>query len=229
HLRPDAGSNTRVRYIRSELGSLGASVSIEHLRWAYLVLHSYGHVESSVLPEDLELPSQVWFLWPLFLARPTGDPQHAVKLRHNKAEQVYEVLAPRDMGPEEELLFLDPQLTDATALSFRGLWLTTQHRAQLKLPLKEKSPLMQKYGCGTQTLNLVVKLQRSIDPTFLSCVRLLAASEVPGLVPKLEKRGWFDRWPQTLPIDQSTEHSAAQLASEMLQKALERLSQSNAE
>ncbi|CAJ1426937.1 unnamed protein product, partial [Effrenium voratum] len=134
-----------------------------------------------------------------------------------------------DMGPEEELLFLDPQLTDATALSFRGLWLTTQHRAQLKLPLKEKSPLMQKYGCGTQTLNLVVKLQRSIDPTFLSCVRLLAASEVPGLVPKLEKRGWFDRWPQTLPIDQSTEHSAAQLASEMLQKALERLSQSNAE
>ena len=31
--------------------------------------------------------------------------------------------------------------------------------------------------------------------------------------------GWFDRWPQTLPIDQSTEHSAAQLASEMLQKA----------
>ena len=33
HLRV---SGVSARYIRSELGSLGASVSIEHLRWAYL-------------------------------------------------------------------------------------------------------------------------------------------------------------------------------------------------
>ena len=29
-------------------------------------------------------PRQVWFLWPLFLARPTAEPEHAALLRHNK-------------------------------------------------------------------------------------------------------------------------------------------------
>ena len=40
-------------------------------------------------------PPQVWFLWPLFLARVTAESEHAALLRHNKVEQVYEVLAPR--------------------------------------------------------------------------------------------------------------------------------------
>ena len=30
---------------------------------------------------------QVWFLWPLFLARPTADAEHAAILRHNKVRQ----------------------------------------------------------------------------------------------------------------------------------------------
>eukprot|EP00434_Breviolum_minutum_P028158 symbB.v1.2.024913.t1/scaffold2391.1/size80316/1 len=61
------------------------------------VVHGFGQGEGpGPPPEELELPSQVWFLWPLFLARPTADAEHAAILRHNKAEQVYEVIAPRD-------------------------------------------------------------------------------------------------------------------------------------
>lgn len=239
HWRDVAVNETSValEYITSELGPLlGAGrVNLDHVRWAYLVVHGFGQGEGpGPPPEDLELPSQVWFLWPLFLARPTAEPEHAALLRHNKAEQVYEVLAPRDMAASEELLFLDLRLTDASALCFRGVWVTAKHRAQLKLPLSSRLkgpsvPLMQKYGClsQTQNLNLIVPVSRDVAPAFLSCMRMAAAD--PEMLQRLETRGWFDNWPRTLPIDQRNEQSAAQLAVELLQKVLERLTQSNNE
>jgi len=239
HWRDVAVNETSValEYITSELGPLlGAGrVTLDHVRWAYLVVHGFGQGEGpGPPPEDLELPSQVWFLWPLFLARPTAEPEHAALLRHNKAEQVYEVLAPRDMAASEELLFLDLRLTDASALCFRGVWVTAKHRAQLKLPLSSRLkgpsvPLMQKYGClsQTQNLNLIVPVSRDVAPAFLSCMRMAAAD--PEMLQRLETRGWFDNWPLTLPIDQRNEQSAAQLAVELLQKVLERLTQSNNE
>jgi len=221
-------------YITLELGPLlGSTVTLNHVRWAYLVVHGFGQGEGpGPPPEELELPSQVWFLWPLFLARPTADAEHAAILRHNKAEQVYEVIAPRDMAASEELLFLNLRLTDASALCFRGVWVTAKHRAQLKLPLasKVKAPqMMQKYGClsATQNLNLIVPISRDVDPTFLSCMRMAIADTEQ--LQRLETRGWFTTWPRTMPIDQRNEQSAAQLAVELLQKALERLTQSNAE
>eukprot|EP00435_Cladocopium_sp_Y103_P074789 s46_g51.t1 len=140
----------------------------------------------------------------------------------------------QDMAASEELLFLDLRLTDASALCFRGVWVTAKHRAQLKLPLSSRLkvasvPLMQKYGClsQTQNLNLIVPVSRDVDPAFLSCMRMASAD--PEMLQRLETRGWFDRWPRTLPIDQRNEQSAAQLAVELLQKVLERLTQSNSE
>lgn len=58
-------------------------------------------------------------------------------------------------------------------------------------------------------------------------MRMAAAD--PEMLQRLETRGWFDNWPRTLPIDQRNEQSAAQLAVELFQKVLERLTQSNNE
>lgn len=101
------------RYISFELEpQLGTSCTLQHVRWAYLLVHGYGQSEGPGAPAlELELPSHVWFLWPLFLARPTPEAPDAALLRHNKAptsvwfregryrwrqvEQVYEVVVPR--------------------------------------------------------------------------------------------------------------------------------------
>ena len=75
------------RYISFELEpQLGTSCTLQHVRWAYLLVHGYGQSEGPGAPAlELELPSHVWFLWPLFLARPTPEAPDAALLRHNKA------------------------------------------------------------------------------------------------------------------------------------------------
>ena len=52
------------------------------------------------------------------------------------------------MQQGEELRSLDLRLTDASALCFRGVWLTAKHRGQLKLPLPwaKNLAMMQRWG-----------------------------------------------------------------------------------
>eukprot|EP00933_Yihiella_yeosuensis_P027254 TRINITY_DN2113_c1_g3_i1.p1 TRINITY_DN2113_c1_g3~~TRINITY_DN2113_c1_g3_i1.p1 ORF type:complete len:312 (+),score=46.89 TRINITY_DN2113_c1_g3_i1:1-936(+) len=231
-------------FMQKELVNLlGVDVSIQDVRWAYLVLQSYGQwSEGSVSPalpaaalHNLELPSQVLFLWPLFLARHTSDSRHAASIRYDKAKQLYEIIAPSDMDAGEEVLLLDPRLSDATALCFRGLWLTSRHRAWLRLNVAsakrdpQSQPILQKYGCGAQPLGLFVNAEKTVDPLFLSCMRMLAMAYNASVLQRAERLGWMESWPETNAIDQRTEATAAELGVEVLEKALEPLGSSNAE
>lgn len=216
--------------------SLGGDASLEEVRWAYLVLHAHGQwMEDEGLDDGVELPSQVLFLWPLFLARPTPEWQHGVKLRYNADQHVYEVVATRPMRPAEELLFVDRRLSDASALCFRGLWLAGRHRARLSFNVSgvvrdpQSQPILKKYGCGAQPLKLYVQARKSIDPHFLSCMRMLALASNASKLQRVERSGWMKSWPDTNPVGRQTETAAAGLAINVLQQVLNRLGSSSAE
>jgi len=229
-------------FMRQEIEKLlGEEIGLDEVQWAYMMLHSYGHWPEggqalAATAEGLELPGQVLFLWPLLLTRPTADANYATIVRHDKAHQRYELLAPRDMAVGDEVLFSDPRLGDASALCFRGLWLTVRHRARLRLnvlPADRRDPksqhILAKYGCGTVPLSLFVTAERRVDPLFLSCMRMLALAGNATRLQLAEQRGWTEDWPETDPFDQRTEAAAAEIAVEALQQALERLSSSSAE
>lgn len=222
-------------------------MSLHDVYWAYLIVHSYGQWSDSSGTsramtlataassfENLELPNQVLFLWPLFLARPTADSSHAAVIRHDKARQVYEVVAQADYSVGDEVLFWDPRLTDASALCFRGRWLTARHRTWLRLNVPfardpRSTVLLQKYGCAGQPLGLFVTSQRRVDPFFMACMRMLAVAQNASTLLRAEQVGWMQNWPETAPFDQKNEVSAAELAVNALEQALDRIEASNAE
>ncbi|CAE8623826.1 unnamed protein product [Polarella glacialis] len=134
-----------------------------------------------------------------------------------------------------QILFLDPRLSDASALCFRGVWLTARHRARLRLNVAsakrdpKSQPILQKYGCAAQPLALYVKAERSVDPFFLSCMRMLVLAQNVTKLQRAELKGWMEAWPETIPLDQRTEAAAAALAVDVLQQALDRMGSSSAE
>jgi len=77
-------------FIRSlaEEPAFASEISLEEVRWAYLVLHAYGQwaEEDGLESPGLELPPQVLFLWPLFLARPTPEAEGGVRLQYDSAD-----------------------------------------------------------------------------------------------------------------------------------------------
>jgi len=202
-----------------------------------LVLHAYGQwVDEESLDDGVELSTKVLFLWPLFLARPTPEWQHGVAARYNPKEGLYEVLAPRAMKPGEEVLFVDRRLSDASALCFRGLWLSGRHRARLDLDVgtaardPQAQQILQKFGCGAQPLRLYVSAKKVVDPHFLSCMRLVAlAGNVTKLRRVTERGSWAKAWPETSMLSRQAEATAAELAIGVLQQALNRLSASSGE
>mmetsp|Transcript_80802 Transcript_80802/g.227498 ORF Transcript_80802/g.227498 Transcript_80802/m.227498 type:complete len:522 (-) Transcript_80802:13-1578(-) len=216
---------------------MGGEVSIEEVRWAYLMLHAYGQwTDDESLDDGVELSSKVVFLWPLFLARPTPEWQHGVKVSYDPARKVFDVVASRAMKAHEEVLFVDRRLSDASALSFRGLWLSSRHRARLDLnvsavtrdPLSQ--PILQKFGCGAQPLRLYVEARKGVDPLFLSCMRLLALANKPVKLRRaVDREEWTKDWPETLAIDRRSESAAAELAIGALQQALHRLAPASAQ
>jgi len=215
---------------------LGGDVLLEELRWAYLVLHAHGQwAEEDGLDNGVELPPQVLFLWPLFLARPTPEWQHGAQVRFDGQRRAYEVLAPRAMRAGEELLFVDRRLSDASVLCYRGLWLSGRHRARLSLDVggapreAQVQATLQKYGCGAQPLRLYVQARKSVDPHFLSCMRMLALASNATRLQRTEQNGWMRNWPETIVASRQTELAAAELAISSLQQVLTRLGSSSAE
>lgn len=209
---------------------LGDAVSLEELRWAYLVIHSHGQwLGEDGLDDGVELPAQVVFLWPLFLARPTPEWQHGVRLRYDEKRRVYEALAPRAMRPGDELLFVDRRLSDASVLCYRGLWLAGRHRARLSLDVSSASrdpqaeATLRRYGCGGQPLRLFVQAHTSIDQHFLSCMRMLALAANATRLHRVEQTGWTRHWPETSVVNRQTEMVAAEVAISALQQVLQRL------
>lgn len=215
---------------------LGGDVSLEEVRWAYLVLHAHGQwMEDDGLDDGGELPSQVLFLWPLFLARPTPEWQHGVKLRYNADQKLYEVVTQKPLRQSEELLFVDRRLSDASALCYRGLWLAGRHRARLSFNVSgiardpASQPLLKKYGCGAQPLKMYIQARKSIDPHFLSCMRMLALAGNATKLQRVERSGWMKSWPDTNPVGRQSETAAAGLAINVLQQVLNRLGSSSGE
>lgn len=210
---------------------------LEEVRWAYLVLHAHGQwMEDDGLDDGVELPTQVVFLWPLFLARPTPEWQHGVQLRYDSKRRVYEALAPRAMRQGEELLLVDRRLSDASVLCYQGLWLAAgRHRARLALDLghaprdPQSESTLRKYGCGGQPLRLFVQARQSVDAHFLSCMRMLALAANATRLHRVEQSGWMRHWPDTSVLGRSTESMAAELAINALQQVLQRLGASSAE
>lgn len=218
---------------------LGEEIDAEEVQWAYLMLHAHGQWAA----EDglgalagLELPQRgVLFLWPLLLARPTPEWEDGVRLRHDAESGRFFVTAGRRMQPGEEVLFVDRRLSDASALCFRGLWLSGHHRARLSLDVSaaardpEAQPLLQEFGCGAQPLRLFVQARRGVDPLFMGCMRMLALAGNASALRRAVERGWAGSWPRTGVLRRSAEAAAAELAVGALQQALGRLGASGAE
>lgn len=222
-------------FIREKL-TLLADVSVVEVRWAYLMLHSHASsVEDGAADvfSGLDLSPSTLFLWPLFLARPTPEWQHGVRVRHNHVDKVYEVVATHAMRVGDELHFVDRRLSDATVLCFQGLWLTSRHRMRLSLNVStarrdpEALPYLQKFGCAAQPLHLYVVAQKSVDAQFMSCMRLLALAANVTRLKRAESKGWMERWPVTGLVDQRTEATATELGVAALQQVLGRLGSSS--
>lgn len=62
---------------------------------------------------------EVYFVLPLFLARPTPDWQDGVGIRYDAESRVVEVVAPRAMAVGEELLFVDRRLRQRPCLELQ--------------------------------------------------------------------------------------------------------------
>lgn len=216
---------------------LGGAVGLDEVRWAYLALHARAQwTEEESLDDGVDLPSKAVFLWPLFLARPTPEWRHGVRLRYDSERRVYEAIAAAPLRPGEEVLFVDRRLSDASALCFWGLWLVGRHRARLDLDMSsvakdpQSDPILQRYGCGGQPLRLYIQARKSVDPQFLSCMRLIALStNASRLQHIVERSKWAKAWPETAMISRQGEALAAELAILVLQQALHRLGNSSAE
>lgn len=213
---------------------VGSDVAIEELRWAYLILHAYGHwAANDPLGDDgSDLPSSVLFVWPLILARGTPEWDHGVQLRHDKERQIYEVIAPRAMRLGDEVHFVDRRLSDASVLCFRGLQLMGRHRVRLSLNVSSmprdpaSQPILDEFGCGGQPLSLYVtqaKGAEAIDPLFMGCMRMISLARNASKLRRAARIGWLSEWPDTKMIDQRTELAAAELALNALQPVLNRL------
>lgn len=210
-------------------------VSLEEIRWAYLMLHSRVQwAEEFDISSSLELPQGALFLWPLFLARPTPEWEHGVRLRHDEDAKMYEVIATHAMRPGDEVHFVDRRLSDASVLCFQGLWLNGRHRMRLSLNVSaarrdpEAQTTLNQYGCGSQPLHLYVMAQKSVDAHFMSCMRMLALAANATKLRRAEGKGWMNRWPVTGMVDQKTEAAATELAINVLQQVLARIGSSSA-
>jgi len=212
------------------LTTLDMSVELPDIRWAYLILHSYGQwLHDDKDTGDLEVTHNVVYLWPLFLARPTPEPQDAVGLRFNPVSRQHEVFATRDMNAGEEMYFLDPRLTDASVLCFRGLWFANRHRVQLSLQVTAErdlaaQPLLDLYGCGAQPLRLRVTQDRGVE-RFLECMRMLALAGNASKLRHAQQRGWV---PQHS-YNRVSEAAAVEIAISSLQGALHSIGETSAE
>lgn len=148
---------------------------------------------------------------------------------------MYEAVATHDMQPGDEVHFVDRRLSDASVLSFQGLWLTSRHRMRLSLNVStvKRDPATQSVlhqrGCGSQPLHLYVIQQKSVDAHFMSCMRLLALAANATRLKRAEKKGWMDRWPVTGMVDQKTEATATELGIGALQQVLGRLGSSSSQ
>lgn len=222
-------------FIRASLHQLG-DVSLDEVKWAYLVLHFHAQwAGEDGLDDGLELPPQVYFLWPLFLARPTPEWQHGVHLRHNAQSHTYEVVTSHAMHAGDEVHFVDRRLSDASVMCFQGLWLTGRHRMRLSLNVSAakrdppSQPILQKYGCGAQPLRLYVSAQKNVDQHFISCMRMLALASNVSKLTRAEQKGWMHSWPVTEMAGKKVEATAVELAIGSLQQVLSRLGSSSAE
>lgn len=208
------------------------NVTLEEVRWAYLLLHAQ-RLRSDDGGAD-EWPRGTALLWPRLLARTTPDPAVGAVVSWSDRDGAFLVSAPRSLGPGDELLFLDPMLSDASALCFRGLWLTERHRMQLSLDVSSakrdaaSQPLLDKYGCGAQPLQLFIETQKTVDQRFIGCMRLLALASNASRLQALERKGFFDEWPATSSANRRTEVAAVDLAIETLSHVLNRLSSKGA-
>jgi len=212
-------------------GMIGGDVSLEEVRWAYLVLHAHAQwVADDGLDGGIGVPARALFLWPLFLARPTPEWAHGVRLRYDRDRRVYEALATRALRQGEEVLFVDRRLSDASVLCFQGLWLSGRHRARFSFDVgtvprdPQSQPILEKYGCGAQPLQLYLHARKAPDPHFLGCMRMLAVASNHTRLLKAERSNWTKAWPDTGPIGRQAEAAAAELAIGSLQQALNRLS-----
>merc|ERR1719265_1659254 len=71
-------------------------VSLEEVRWAYIVLHTYGQWPQTL--DDFEGATKEQqeirlFLLPLFLARPTPDSDHAVRIEYKEDSKTFELIS----------------------------------------------------------------------------------------------------------------------------------------
>lgn len=211
-------------------------VTLQQVRWAYLMLQSHAQWEQenvSDFQSGLDLPAGTHFLWPLFLSRPTPEWQHGVRIRYDQESRVYEVVTTHAMRTGDEVHFVDRRLSDASVLSFQGLWLTGRHRMRLTLNVSsaKRDPdslsTLHQYNCGTQPLQLYVMAQKSVDAHFMSCMRMLALAANHTRLKRAQKKGWLDKWPVTGMVDQKTETAATELGINALQQVLGRLGSSS--
>lgn len=88
-------------FIKSWLTSeVGFDVTIDEVRWAYVVLHAFGQwVSDNWYETGIELLPQMLFLLPLFLARPTPEWEHGVHLTFDEKSRHYDVVAPHTLQP----------------------------------------------------------------------------------------------------------------------------------
>lgn len=210
-------------------------VALEKVQWAYLVLQAHGHWTKDVMLHDSpDVPDQVLFLSPLFLARPTPEYEHGVRMQWNKDSGLWEALAPRAMRAGDEVHFVDRRLSDASVLCFRGLWFTGRHRMQLTLNVSETKRdekaqiLLDSYGCGERPLRLYMTAQKSVDHRFFGCMRLLAMAGNSTRLLKASRSGWLDDWPNTTALSRSAESQATELAVSALQQVLTKIGTSSA-
>eukprot|EP00928_Gymnodinium_smaydae_P029650 TRINITY_DN22273_c0_g2_i1.p1 TRINITY_DN22273_c0_g2~~TRINITY_DN22273_c0_g2_i1.p1 ORF type:complete len:565 (-),score=129.72 TRINITY_DN22273_c0_g2_i1:108-1652(-) len=229
-------------FLRSRFPSLSAqedaaaSLSLAEVRWAFLALHAHAQwIKDDPADRGTGFPSQTAFLLPLLLARPTPEWRHGVEIRHDPANRAYDVVTPRALRPGDEIHYVDRRMTDASVLCFRGLQLKNRHRARLSLDVSAAprdplaQPVLDRYGCGAQPLQLYVHVQKAVDPQFLACMRLLALSANATQVERAVRAGWAKNWPDTGLIDRAGETAATELAIASLQQALARLGGANGE
>mmetsp|Transcript_29633 Transcript_29633/g.48529 ORF Transcript_29633/g.48529 Transcript_29633/m.48529 type:complete len:204 (+) Transcript_29633:3-614(+) len=88
---------------------------------------------------------------------------------------------------------------------------------------------LQKYGCGGQPLRLYVRAQKSVDPHFISCMRMLAFAVNATKLERAVYKGWARDWPVTEMVGKKLEAAAVELAIGALQQVLSRLGSSSAE
>eukprot|EP00386_Alphamonas_edax_P011859 GDKI01037286.1.p1 GENE.GDKI01037286.1~~GDKI01037286.1.p1 ORF type:complete len:526 (-),score=116.35 GDKI01037286.1:127-1704(-) len=210
------------------------NVTVEELRWAFLLLNSHGQRWNFD-----DKGSKPTFLLPLFFSRPTPEQEDAVTLTYDSERHVFLVHANGNMHGGEEIYVQQPEIGDAMLIAYRGLLYSSKHRMKVELNLdlqdipEASKPILEQWGCaGVQPFYLRSSGSGSAAASkkLFSCMRLLAAAgDSTKLHALMNKSKWAEHWPITNSVTRKNEIAASTLGEKMLKEKLDRIMSVNAE